>query len=102
MQKLSPYWSMCMNEDRSMASTDRTQVIRNILLTDWDPLGIGDNPNLANEYDDYILGILNLVDAHCTVNELERYLLAIEEKWELDPDLAASRAAGKIFDALTS
>jgi hypothetical protein len=28
--------------------------IRTVLLRDWDPLGIGDNPNLRDEYDSYI------------------------------------------------
>ena len=26
--------------------------IRTILLQDWDPLIVGDNPNLSGEYDD--------------------------------------------------
>jgi hypothetical protein len=46
------------------------------------------------------ISILGLLDTHRTVEELERYLMDIEEKWELTPDSAASRAAKKIFDAL--
>jgi hypothetical protein len=89
-----------MNNEKDSDDYKRTQEIRAILLKDWDPLGIGDNPNLADEYDHYIPAILRLFDTHGTVEELERYLADIEEKWELTPDPAASRAAKKIFDAL--
>jgi hypothetical protein len=89
-----------MNNEKDSDDYKRTQEIRAILLKDWDPLGIGDNPNLADEYDHYIPAILRLFDTHGTVEELERYLADIEEKWELTPDTAASRAAKKIFDAL--
>jgi hypothetical protein len=83
-----------------MGDPERTQEIRTILLKDWDPLGVGENPNLANEYDDYIPGILRLLDAHGAEAQLERYLRDIEEKWQLTPDPAASVAAKNIFDAL--
>ncbi|MGC2350963.1 MAG: hypothetical protein WA553_14120, partial [Methylocella sp.] len=63
----------------------------------WDPLGVGGNPHLSDEYDAYIPGILRLLDNHCPADQLERYLLDIEEKWELTPDNAASRAARKIL-----
>jgi hypothetical protein len=76
---------------------DTVQNIRTILLEDWDPLGVGDNPPLSDEYDAYIAGILRLLDTHCTVDQLERYLLDIEVKWELTPDNAASQAARKIL-----
>ncbi|HWX13692.1 MAG TPA: hypothetical protein VNY06_02250 [Methylocella sp.] len=89
-----------MNNEKDSDDYKRTQEIRAILLKDWDPLGIGDNPNLADEYDHYIPAILRLFDTHGTVEELERYLADIEEKWELTPDPAAWRAAKKIFDAL--
>jgi hypothetical protein len=83
-----------------MRHVDHTRCIRAILLKDWDPLGVGDNPHLSDEYDAYIAGILRLLDTHCTVDQLERYLLDIEEKWELTPDVAASQAARKILKTL--
>lgn len=83
-----------MNDD------ERVDSIRVILLKDWDPLGVGDNPNLADEYDSYIPAILRLLDSHCTVEQLEQYLLGIEKNWELTPDEAASRAAKTILETL--
>ena len=83
-----------------MRHVDRTQCIRAILLKDWDPLGVGDNPHLSDEYDSFIPGMLRLLDNHCPADQLERYLLDIEEKWELTPDAAASQAARKILKTL--
>jgi hypothetical protein len=60
---------------------------------------VGSNPNLADEYDDYIPDIPHLIDAHCTADQLEQYLRNIEERWELAPDPSASRIAKKIFEA---
>lgn len=83
-----------------MSDDDRTQKIRTILFEDWDPLGVGDNPHLSDEYDDYIPGILRLLDAHCTAGQLEQYLVGVEKNWELTPDAASSRAAKKILETL--
>ena len=37
-----------------MNSEQLREQVRNILLMVWDPLCVGDNPNLADEYDKYI------------------------------------------------
>jgi len=83
-----------------MHDADKAKQVRTVLLKEWDPLGVGDNPNLADEYDAYIPGILHLLEDHRTVGELERHLLGIEAKWELTPDATASRAARKIIETL--
>jgi len=83
-----------------MSGDERAKNVRTVLLKEWDPLGVGDNPNLADEYDPYIPGILRLLDNYCTVGELERHLLGIEAKWELTPDATASQAARKIIETL--
>jgi hypothetical protein len=62
-----------------MSSKDRIGRIRDILLNDWDPLIInGYGP--PDEYDRYILGIVDLLDKHCTTEELEQYLARIEKE----------------------
>jgi hypothetical protein len=45
--------------------------VRKIMLRDWHPIIIGDNPNLSDEYDHYIPGIVSLPDTHCKVGQLE-------------------------------
>jgi len=62
-----------------MSSKDRIRRIRDILLNDWDPLIIN-GYGLPDEYDRYIPGIVDLLDKHCTTEELEQYLARIEKE----------------------
>jgi hypothetical protein len=52
--------------------------IRRILLEEWDPLGVGDNPNLADEYDSYIPEIAQLVSSGSSSDRVAQYLRQIE------------------------
>lgn len=63
-----------------MSDQDQTQNIRTILLKDWDPLIVGDNPYLADEYDGYIPEIIHMLANHCTVKQLEEHLAWIEKE----------------------
>lgn len=56
--------------------------IRLILLRDWDPLIIGDNPHLSDEYDDIIPSIVRLLRHNVTPEQLESYLKDIEKRWK--------------------
>jgi hypothetical protein len=60
---------------------DLTKQIRNILLRDWDPVGIGDNPNLRNEYDSYLPELIRILKTF-PVNE--EAILAYLQKIEAD------------------
>jgi len=40
---------------------DLVEQIRTILLRDWDPVGIGDNPNLKDEYDSYLPELVRIL-----------------------------------------
>lgn len=52
---------------------------REILLRNWDPIGVESNPNLADEYDRYLPQILKVVCApNSTVELVEAALLEIE------------------------
>jgi hypothetical protein len=57
--------------------------LRAILLKEWDPLEVGDNPNLFDEYELYLPGILSFVNAGHTSNEIAEYLKGIEESLEI-------------------
>lgn len=83
-----------MNDDK------RTQSVRTILLEDWDPLIVGDNPHLSDEYDDLIPGIVGLVGNQCTVEQLERYLKDVEERWKSIPVKPTSFVARRILDSV--
>jgi hypothetical protein len=54
-----------------------TESIRNILLLDWDPLGVN-QPAPQDEYDIYIGGIYRLLSASASKAELAEYLRQLE------------------------
>ena len=52
--------------------------IRSVLINDWDPLGIGDNPNLSDEYDGYIGSIMRILMQRLPEEEIVVFLKKIE------------------------
>lgn len=52
--------------------------IRRILLEEWDPLGVGSNPKLSDEYDSYIPAIFHMLQSNCTFNQVFVHLKEIE------------------------
>lgn len=62
--------------------------IREILLSSWDPIGIGDNPHLFDEYEDYIPEIKQLLESNSVSHEeLQRLMVSFEKKIGTCPDL---------------
>lgn len=76
------------------------KTIRTILLSDWDPLVVGDNPNLTDEYDDYLPGALRLIESNCSAAQMQSYLEDIEKGWGTEPGPGAARAAKNILEAV--
>ncbi len=74
-----------MSIEREMVHRQSAKV-RQILLEDWDPIIIGSNPNLADEYDSFIPEILRAWEAGMGVDALATLLLDIEEDWRNDYD----------------
>ena len=52
--------------------------IRSVLINDWDPVGIGDNPNLSDEYDGYIGSIINILKQKLSIEVIITFLEKIE------------------------
>ncbi len=64
--------------------------VRLILLTEWDPIGINDVSECADEYDSYIGGAIGLLMRRSTDPELPDYFRKIEtEKMGITPCEAA-------------
>jgi len=61
---------------------DRAQryhrAIREILLRDWDPIGVADIPEAQDEYDSYIPGIYGRLIRHIPEKELFDHLWQIQ------------------------
>jgi hypothetical protein len=52
--------------------------VRRILLKEWDPIGIVDVPQAADEYDSYSLQLTSSIVAGVSVDALADRLMAIE------------------------
>jgi hypothetical protein len=63
------------NKDQSQG---RRATIRNILMSEWDPIGVNDTPEAADEYDGYIGDIFELLAAHASSRKIAAYLQDVE------------------------
>jgi hypothetical protein len=53
--------------------------VREILLEKWDPICIGDNPNLKDEYDGYLGHLISILkDPSVTRLHVVEYLMSVE------------------------
>jgi hypothetical protein len=51
--------------------------VRGILFSEWDPIGINDNPKLINEYDKYVVRVASIARGK-SVSEVVDYLGKVE------------------------
>jgi hypothetical protein len=73
--------------------------IREILLHDWDPIGIGDIAEAKDEYDLYIQELQTMIERHAGIDEIAGYLSWIEIQrmgFSNPHDLKISDAARKL------
>jgi hypothetical protein len=52
--------------------------IGQILLKDWDPIGVADEPEAQDEYESYVYGVLNLLLRAASAEEIAEHLFLIE------------------------
>lgn len=66
--------------------------VKQILLKEWDPIGVGDVPEAQDEYDSYVSAISRMIRDGKAVDELYAHLRWIEcERIGLDGDEAHTR-----------
>jgi hypothetical protein len=61
-----------------MNNTEITRMVREILLRDWDPCGVGGNSALADEYDEYLPAIVALVAQRSCSSVMNQALIGLE------------------------
>lgn len=54
--------------------------IRAVLINDWDPVGIGNNANLSEEYDGYIGSIIQILMQKSSIESIFLFLKKIENE----------------------
>lgn len=52
--------------------------IRRVLMAEWDPIGVSDIPEAADEYDSYIGGVYTLLERGSSQTSIQAYLRDIE------------------------
>jgi hypothetical protein len=52
--------------------------IRDILLRDWDPIGVADVPEAQDEYDGYVEPVYGLLAQGSSANEIATYLATVQ------------------------
>jgi hypothetical protein len=78
-----PVLSMSINRQRAK---EIQAEIRQVLMRDWDPIGVCNEPNAQDEYDSYIGDISSLLVSRASQEEIAQYLLSVEtEEMEYDP-----------------
>jgi len=68
---------MLTKEDRARQIQES---IRQILLQDWDPIGVQEIPEAQDEYDSYVGGVYRLVAAGSSAQEIADHLWHIENE----------------------
>lgn len=63
-----------------MRSNEMQKDIRTVLINDWDPVGIGNNSNLSDEYDGYIGPIIKILMQKSSIESIVLYLEKIENE----------------------
>jgi uncharacterized protein (DUF111 family) len=60
-------------------SRENRRLLRELLMKEWDPIGVRGIPAAHDEYDRYVEEIyVMLVDGDATIAEMERYLEEVE------------------------
>jgi hypothetical protein len=67
-----------MASDKQQRARGIQEAIREILLRDWDPIGINDVPEANDEYDSYVGGVYRLLASQCSADQLIDHLFVIE------------------------
>ena len=63
-----------------MDNPEIIRAVREILLRDWDPCGVGGNSALTGEYDEYLPRIVPLVTQRSSSSVVNQALIEIEEE----------------------
>lgn len=67
-----------MSQHRDKRAKQIQASIREVLLHEWDPIGIQDVPEAQDEYDSYVGGLYRLLASGSSEDELVEHLRLIE------------------------
>jgi hypothetical protein len=67
--------------DRRADYRSRLPAIRRVLLEEWDPIGVRDEPDAQEAYDGYTLALYGLLARGATDDDLAQYLAEVAMVW---------------------
>jgi len=59
-----------METSREQRASEIQDCIRKVLFRDWDPIGVNDNPKLADEYDSYLAPVYRILTGSRSEDDL--------------------------------
>jgi len=65
--------------DRDARARSIQDAIRQILVSEWAPIGGAGDQTVTDEYDAYIGGVYHLVARHASPREIAEYLASVEK-----------------------
>jgi hypothetical protein len=85
---------------RATRARDIQAAIREILLRDWDPIGVNDVPEAQDEYDGYVGGVYRLLANGSSAHDVAHHLADVQrEAMGLSADLPSLFAvANRLVD----
>ncbi len=69
-----------MTDSKNRRGAEIQNSIRQVLFGEWDPIGVNDNPKLADEYDSYIAPIYQILTGSRSEAELVAFLERTERQ----------------------
>jgi hypothetical protein len=64
--------------NRLQRAKEIQQAIGHLLLQEWDPIGVREEPECIDEYDSYVGGVYRLLASHASAEVLAEHLAHIE------------------------
>jgi hypothetical protein len=63
---------------REVRAKEIQRAIGEVLLRNWDPLGVKDEPQAQDEYDAYVGGVYQLLASGATAKQIAEHLVRVE------------------------
>jgi hypothetical protein len=71
-----------MNQKAKLERAKEIQAaIANLLLREWDPIGVKDEPHAQDEYDHYVGGVYRLLASGASPQEVAEHLCRVKGEW---------------------
>ena len=67
-----------METSKEQRAAEIQDSIRQVLFRDWDPIGVNDNPKLADEYDNYVGPVYRILAGSRSEDDLIGFLYRTE------------------------